>query len=1046
MKKLTFAILAFLSMTLAQAQTTYDPTPNPDAVVESGNVRFTVLTPEMVRIQYSSSKIFEERATFGVVNRNLPVPEFTVNNDGKYLYIKTSALELRYKIGGHIRPSMKSPSTLQITMQMDGHDVVWYPGKEDALNLKGTMRTLDNTSGATKRDQLEDGVISRSGWAVIDESHSTTRGDGSQSFPLELNEDGFEWFSQPADANALDLYFLGYGHDYKKALLDFTKVSGKIPLPPKYMFGYWYSRFWAYSQDDYINLVNEIEENDIPIDVMIMDMDWHLSGWTGWTWNTSLIPSPRYLINFMHHHNLKVALNLHPADGIANYDDHYEEIRDDLGYDSSYTDRIPWKIDDYSYYKSIFNRIIRDRESEGVDFWWIDWQQWLISPYTDGLGETIWNNHVFWNDMVKNRPTRRPAIYHRWGGLGNHRYQIGFSGDTYCDWATLKYQPSFTSNASNVGYGYWGHDLGGHQQDRDNDPERYLRWMQFGALSPIFRTHAVNDASVERRIWKYPNFKQLRETVLLRYALFPYIYTAAREAYDTGICICRPLYYDSPEESKAYEFEDEYMFGGNILVAPITSPSDDDGTTLRTTWLPEGKWWDVAKGRLVNGNITFSDRYAQDEIPYFYKAGAVIVNYPKQNTVQVTPDSIILKCAPGGSGTGSFYEDEGDNADYDSNYAMTKYAFTGGENSATLTIGGRTGSFDGMPTTRTYVVEMIGAEGSPTSVTVNGTAVSDDAYDYDADSKVITVNIPMDDMTETKTLTVAAPFCETTVVRDEYNISTGTVETNPTMWITGSAVPGGTQPLEVHPNGQMKFHGSLQPGELYIIDTDGIREGTTFYAPRYTYSNIVNSGIAYNTKTTQTGSAWSVDCAADNYRFTVNTTSRNVKGELFIWPLEMYIGGGCVADEQQDQWYTAKFELMDNLTTDRNVWTWVGELKNRTGNVESNRLKLMAQKDWGPTSFHPYTADEDLLTANQMATNGDDTKWTIAKDGYYRIVVDVFRETIKAEYLGTEIPAGIAKTEVEDSNNSRAYNTAGQAVDEKQRGIVIKGNRKVINN
>ncbi len=1044
MRRITLFLVALLTLISCKAQPECDPKANQAAVVEEGNMRFTVLTPELIRIQYSSAKQFEDRATFGIVNRNLPVPEFTTRTDDTYLYITTSALELRYRKGGILKPTSKSPSVLQITMKMGNRDVIWYPGKDDALNLKGTMRTLDNVGGETGRDRMENGIISRSGWSLIDESPATKRGDGSVSFPMEKNSEGFDWFAPHLDKDAIDWYFFGYGHNYKKAMGDFVKVAGRIPLPPKYMFGYWYSRYWAYSQQDFINLVKEIKDNDIPLDVMIMDMDWHNPGWTGWTWNKDLIPNPQYLLRYFHHNNLKVALNLHPADGVGAHEDHYAEMKSDLGLPASSTEAIPWKIEDYDFYKSMFSRIIREREKEGVDFWWLDWQQWLTSNYTEGLGETFWNNHVFWNDMVKNRTDRRPVIYHRWGGLGSHRYQIGFSGDTYADWATLKYQPTFTSTASNVGYGYWGHDLGGHQADRDNNPERYLRWMQFGVFTPIFRTHATNDPAIERRIWKYPNFEQLRQTVILRYALFPYIYTAARKSYDTGICINRPLYYDYPELANAYDFEDEYMFGPNILVAPMTAPSGSDGLAQRTTWLPEGKWWDEAKNRLVEGNAIFTDKYTLDQFPYFYKAGAVIVNYPKQNTVQETPETIILQCAPGATGEGSFYEDNGDNADYHDNYATTKYTYTADETSATLTIGGRDGSFDGMPQKRTYQVELLGAEGEPASVTVDGTALDASSYNFNAEKKVITVSIPMDNISSSKTLAVKAQFCKAETLEDNYSPAEAVVEQTPTLWITGSAVPGGTQPLEVCPENLVKFHGTLNQGELYIINTDGIREGTKFLSPRQVDANIVNDGIAYFMTTKQEGAAWAVDFNADNYRFTVNTSKANIRGELVTWLLELYLGGGCVAPNQTDDWYIEKFQPMVNSTTDRNIWTWVGELKNYPGNIESKRFKLLAQRSWTPKSLHPYTQDEALLTSSKINTNGGgDHKWAISKDGFYKITVDAFRETIKAEYLGTQLPSGIEKTETELKSKADIYNMAGQKVDDSYKGIVIQNGKKI---
>lgn len=1067
MKKLFLTLIITLSALLSFAQSVGNPSANPAAVVDAGKVRFTVLTPQMIRIQSSTSSLFEDRATFSIVNRDLPVPEFTTTEDDTYLYINTSALQLRYRKGRTISPTAKNGSTLQITMTVNGQEEVWYPGKDDAQNLRGTMRTLDNIPGDTHRGDLEQGIISRSGWAVIDESPNTKRGDGSRSYAFEPQEDDFDWVSKQVDnaSNAYDWYFLGYGHDYKQAISDFTKVAGKVPLPPKYMFGYWYSRYWAYTSAEFQQIVKDVEKYDIPMDIMIMDMDWHKSGWTGWSWNRNLIPNPSTLISYMHRHGLKVALNLHPADGIGTHEDHYQDMKRDLGDKAHYAPdgAILWTIEDRDFSKSFFKNIIRPLEKDGVDFWWLDWQQqrtvgghanergYQCPDGMDGLGETFWCNHTFFNDMAKNRPDRRPIIYHRWGGLGSHRYQIGFSGDTYPTWATLQWQPYFTSTASNVGYGYWGHDLGGHQYSDDcNDPERYLRWMQFGVFTPIFRTHATNDGRIERRIWKFDNFDQLRETVVLRYALFPYIYTAARQAYDTGVCINRPLYYDYPEVSAAYQNEDEYMFGDNILVAPVTTAATGDSyaekVSQRTTWLPEGCWWDVAKNRLVNGNVTFHDTYTLDEIPYFYKAGSVIVNYPYQRTVQTTPDVIILKVAPGAAGTGSFYEDAGDNADYDTSYAMTRYAHTSTETSATLTIGSREGQFEGMPTVRTYQVEFLGAKAEPTAVTVNGTATDADSYAFDAETGVITVNVPMESLTEEKTIVVTAPFVSPITLTDCSSPAEVAPEANPKLWITGSAVPGGTQPLEVFPNNYVKFHGTLQAGEFYIINTDGIKEGTKYYAPKYTDTNIVSKNVKCTVTTSDTNAAWKVTSAADNYRFTISTNDYVYNGELYKWNLEMYIGGGCVAENQSDKWHTALFQPFTQSASDRNVWTWVGELKNIPGNVESNRFKLMCQKDWGPAHFHPYKADEPLLGSTQMNFNGDDNKWTISKDGYYRITVDAFRETISAEYLGTEEPSGIEAIRLRETDHSPLgelegatifYNAAGVETPTMQKGLNI---------
>ena len=743
MKYLFTFILALFTVMQSYAQEEYNPVADPDAVVQSGNMRFTVLTPQMIRIQYSSKKVFEDRATFAVVNRRLPVPAFTTSEEDGYLYIKTEAVTLKYRTGSNPTTLRNRPESLSVTFNMNGHEVVWYPGKDDALNLKGTTRTLDNGRGDSKRGELENGILSRGGWALIDESASAKRGDGSRTFAFEpMEEGGMDWAKPLADESATDWYILCYGHDYKKALGDYVKIAGRIPMPPDYMFGYWYSKYQRYTAQDFMDITMDIENNRIPIDIMIMDMDWHKDGWTGWSWNTSLIPDPKGLINWMHQHNMKVSLNLHPADGVNNYEDNFAQMCADLGKDPGTTTNIPWQLEDYNFYKAMFKNIIRLRESEGVDFWWIDWQQRLTNNNLAGLGETFWCNHVFYEDMRLNRPEHRPVIFHRWGGLGSHRYPIGFSGDTFATFPTLAFQPYFTATASNVGFGYWGHDLGGHQQPGDNDPELYLRWMQFGVFTPIFRTHATNAANIERRIWVYENFPSLLKTVQLRYAMFPYIYTAAREAYDTGVSMCRPLYYDHPEDANAYKYEDEYMFGNDILVAPIVTPADADKTVRRTVWLPEGKWWNVCRSKIMDGNVTFTDTYGLEDIPYFYKAGSIIVNNPPQKSVTTKAPTLILKVVPGADGSYSLYEDEGDTELYkDGVFSRTEFTQTRNAQSVTLNIGARTGVYPGMPDERAYRAEFIGSE-KPERVLINGNEAASGTWSYDSDNRTVTVNVP----------------------------------------------------------------------------------------------------------------------------------------------------------------------------------------------------------------------------------------------------------------------------------------------------------------
>ena len=1057
MRRYFLLLISLLSVGFSFAQN--DPVADPDAVVTSGHVRFTVLTPQLIRIQYSPASKFEDRATFAVVNRRLPVPEYTTRTENNTLIIETSALTLRYRIGTRPNASSKSPTNLSITFMLNGQEVVWYPGKEDALNLRGTQRTLDGNAGSRSRDDLEQGIVSRSGWALIDESPTAVRGDGSRSFPMEPKEEGgMDWVASPIETNSIDWYFFGYGHDYRQAVSDYTKIGGNIPLPPAYLFGYWYSRYWAYSQAEFMQIVRDIKNNDIPLDVMILDMDWHTAGWTGWTWNKKLIPTPKTLLSFMHRNDLQVALNLHPADGVDSDEEFYDVLSRDLGRDPSLGETIPWQIEDYDFYKAMFRDILRVRESEGVDFWWLDWQQYLTNKTIDGLGQTFWHNHVFFEDMRLNRTDRRPTIYHRWGGLGSHRYQIGFSGDTWATWPALAYQPYFTATASNVGYGYWGHDLGGHQQSGADNPEMYLRWMQYGVFSPIFRTHATNASNIERRIWKFPNFEQLRSTVILRYALFPYIYTYAREAYDTGICLCRPLYYEWPEETNAYRFEDVYYFGRDILVAPVVSPVDDGGTARRSVWLPEGEWYDVVRGQLLKGNTTFAADYTLDDIPYFYRAGSLIVNNPPQMSVKYRPEELIFKVVPGADGEFTLYEDEGDNENYkDGACTWTTFSQHRSATAVDVQIAPREGSFEGMPTDRAYTFQFLGMAAAPTAVSINGEAIPEADIAWDEATHVISVHVPAVACSAAVALHVEAPTLPAVSVDEQpvgrtYPPYDGAV-TASTLWVAGSAVPGGVQQLEPYPDGTQRFHGTLHAGTLRIINAADEVSATRYVAPRYASASIITSESATRSVTKAEDADWVVPFADDNYRFTVNTSKNTFRGEAFRWWDELYIAGGPVADGQQVQWEVGSAQPFIRAEGNPNVFYWTGEMKNYAKNVEPRRFKLLAQKDWGPRSLHPFKQDDPIDSSCYASEVNGDNKWTIDRFGWYTLRVDVFRETFSATYHGTNFdPTNVSPMAVEGMDaDAPCYDLSGHVLATPADGangrrgfVVIQGGRKYL--
>ena len=321
----------------------------------------------------------------------------------------------------------------------------------------------------------------------------------------------------------------------------------------------------------------------------------------------------------------------------------------------------------------------------------------------------------------------RPMIYHRWGGIGSHRYQVGFSGDTYATWQALAYLPYFTATASNACYGYWGHDIGGHMQPKgikETDPELYTRWIQSGVFTPIFKTHSTKDMTMEKRFWVFPDhFDPMREAIRLRYDLTPYIYTAARQAYDTGVSMTRPLYYYWPEEDKAYERKEEFMFGDDILATTVCKPVDKvTGLAERTMWFPEGTdWYDVSTGIMYKGGSEHTLLYTIDENPYYVKAGAVIpMAGPQIMTLQKQSPELKLFVVPGQCDSSTqVYEDDGESQAYDTEYAVTKITKTIDGNFMTLKVAPREGSFKGMLDNRRISVVLDGFC-IPANIKVNG--------------------------------------------------------------------------------------------------------------------------------------------------------------------------------------------------------------------------------------------------------------------------------------------------------------------------------------
>jgi len=559
--------------------------------------------------------------------------------------LETADLNLECHDGNSLSPNSGS-------VRIRGSKTAWLFG-EPLPNLKGTARTLDGVSGRTV---LGDGVVSRSGMALLDDSGA-----------LLLNDEGWP---VPNETSRIDWYFFGYGHDFAGALRDYYRLSGRVPLVPRYVLGNWWSKYWAYHDNELLEVVDRFRAMDIPLSVCIIDMDWHITdipgvqdywgGWTGYTVNRRYFPDFSRFIQQLHARGLKTSVNLHPANGVKAYEEQYPAFAQAMGLYPNTKETIPFDSTDPRFMKTYFRILLHPYERMGVDFWWIDWQQGTKTTM-EGLDPLWMLNHLHYFDAAKN-PDLRPFTFSRWAKYGAQRYPIGFSGDTQITWDSLRYQPYFTATAANIGFSMWSHDIGGHFNGTE-DPELFVRWVQFGVFSPVMRLHSTSNRMIVREPWRHgPAVRTVvADFMRLRHRLIPYLYTLCHENSQGGLPPVIPAYYFHPESEAAYSLENGYFFGSQLWVQPVTKPVDSETHRANfSAWIPDGKWTDWFTGESFTGGKKVFRSFALDQQGVYAKAGAIIPLADHEGlTAGKNPDRFVVRVFPGADGEFVLFEDDG---------------------------------------------------------------------------------------------------------------------------------------------------------------------------------------------------------------------------------------------------------------------------------------------------------------------------------------------------------------------------------------------------
>lgn len=730
---------------------------------EDSHVRFTIISGQSIRMEYSPDGKFTDAKTLMAIDREYSPTEYKVKTSGKYLEILTHDIKLRYlKNSGAF-----TSSNLSIESAKDNDfKFLWRPGMKQQRNLKGTRHAYDAVKGRTvmygkdegKVLELEDGLIARDGWTLIDDSKTPLFVEDKDWQGHEITK---EWLSSRHDNGSQDWYFLAYGNDYKSALKDFISFAGPIPMLPRYAYGNWHSWYWLYSDGEFREMLENYRRNGIPLDVLCIDMDRHINGWYGWDWNTDLFPDPAKMFRDFHRNHLKLTTNMH-IDAMYSNESSFPLIQKDLGADSTKTDTLALNLMDRKLASSFFTREIDKMYELGWDFLWDDNGAYASPAEYPVIDMNLWRERLFFEDNAARG--KRPLYLGRYGGLGGHRYPVGFSGDTFASWESLEFQTVYNTTSANVGF-LWTHDLGGYQlewwdpskplaQTTEYDSELVLRWFQFGALTPAMRNQTAKQISIYKYPWMHPYeyCTAICDAVRFHYALNPYIYSQSRETYETGVAVCRPLYYEWPADEEAYSHDGEYMFGDNVFVAPITAPRGESRLSHHKFYLPEGQWYEWCSGSMLEGGREYERTYALDEYPMFVKAGAIIPMYDgTQMNLDGNDEDIIIVIAPGdGNSSFSLYEDNGIDPDYEHNFAKTLIRSERNGLSHEVVISPRKGAYEGMPSDRRFSLRILSAA-YPKSVKVNDKEVN---WTFNGKEMSIDIDIPVTDCATAKDIEI----------------------------------------------------------------------------------------------------------------------------------------------------------------------------------------------------------------------------------------------------------------------------------------------------
>lgn len=731
--------------------------------IQAMDIEVQFYSPSIVRV-LKSPEGFEYKKESLSVNKKPQEIKLTIKQQGDVLSMKSdqievdlnlvtgkvSYLDLKGKIlftekdyGTQFTPTMdvnKNSFTVRQAFQLDPNEAIYGLGQlqNGKLQQRNQRVVLKNGNMQVSFPYF----LSSKGYGVFWDNYAAT------TFTDNVQETSMESLGDCSD------YYFMYGVSANGVIAQMRNLTGQAPMFPLWSYGYWQSKERYKNQQELMDVVAKYRKLNVPLDGIIQD--WQYWGkdnlWNQMGWDPTTYPDPKAMADFVHKNNAHLAVVAWP--GFGPDTKQYSEFKDKkmlINFDTwppnagvkPYDPYNPMARDIYWNYlnKGVF--------SIGVDGWWLDSSEPdhinvkdadFDQPTYLGSYRSVVNafplTHVggVYNHQRATTSDKRVFILTRSAFVGQQRYGANtWSGDIQSTWESLGNQIPAALNFSLSGVPYWNADIGGFFAGRwkkdggENNPEfreLYVRWLQFATFTPMMRSHGTD---IPREIYNFGkpgvwSYDAIEKNINLRYSLLPYLYSTAWEvtSQSASLMYALPLVFEN--DPKVRDTNDEFMFGRSFLVAPVVKPmytgkkedkvfEDFSKTGSHEVYLPKGaNWFDFWTGEKINGGQSVTKETPINIIPLYVKQGTILPLGPKvQYAEEKKWDNLEIRVYPGADGEFTLYEDENDNYNYEKGaYSTIKLEWN--DQSKTLTIGKRKGSFNGMIKNRIFNIVLVDKE------------------------------------------------------------------------------------------------------------------------------------------------------------------------------------------------------------------------------------------------------------------------------------------------------------------------------------------------